>query len=194
MFNFHLGFQESTHPARSYLESIPSEEIVNKLGFMSFRPIIDGRFIRDSAVNLYKSRTVNTVDFLMGCNSHEGALFTLGPLRPKGFGNLEEARDLVRWMVELYFWDSVKDKDSLASALVDEYLLSRNTQDFSAVEKGMVELVGDIMFVIPMIHIADLHSGRNLYLSCYKIFLNVSQTFPIKKALAMGKKVHKLLG
>ena len=106
--HFHLGFQEGTDQTRSFLESIPCEEIVNKLGFMSFRPIIDGRYIRDSAVNLYKSRTVNTVEFLMGCNSHEGALFTLGPLRPKGFENLVEARDLVRWMVELYFWDSVK--------------------------------------------------------------------------------------
>ena len=46
----------------------------------------------------------------MGCNSHEGALFTIGPLQPKSFENLEEAKDLVRWMVELYFWDSVKVK------------------------------------------------------------------------------------
>ena len=134
--------------------------MVAKTGIMPFRPVIDGRLIRDTAEAVYKSTLVSEVDFLMGCNSHEGALFTIGPLKIKSFKNVEEAKLLVKRLLHECFRESVRDKDAFVDEVVQEYLLSRNGNDTEELQKGMVDLVGDVWFAIPTLNTADRHSGK----------------------------------
>ena len=78
-------------------------KLVEKTGIVLFRPVIDGRLIQDSAVAVYKSHLASKVDFMLGCNSQEGALFTIGSLKTRSFKNLEEAKLLVKRLIHESF-------------------------------------------------------------------------------------------
>ena len=143
-----------------FLKSLSTLTIVEKTGIMPFRPVIDGTLIRDTAEEVYKSHLASGVDFLMGCNSHEGAMFTIGPLKIKSFKNIEEAKVLVKRLLRESFWGSVKDQDAFAEEVIQEYLLSRNVSDLEELQKGMVDLLGDVWFSVPTIETADRHSGK----------------------------------
>ena len=157
-----IGFRGNQQDRLAFLRSLPMSKLVEKTGNTLFRPVIDGRLIQDRAEAVYKSHLASKVDFMMGCNSHEGALFTIGPLKIKSFKNLEEAKSLVKRLLHESFWDSVKDKDALADEVTQEYLLSRNVDDFEELQKGMVDLVGDVWFAIPTANAADSHSGNSV--------------------------------
>ena len=144
---------------------------------MPFRPVIDGRLIPDKAEAVYKSHLVSEVDFLMGCNSHEGALFTIGPMKIKSFKNVEEAKSLVKRLLHECFWGSVRDEDAFADEVTREYLLSRNVRDVEELQKGMVDLVGDVWFTLPTLNTADRHSGKKCKINlswCAFLYLIIS--------------------
>ncbi len=132
-----------------------------KTGLQPFRPVIDGKILPDSADSVYESGQASRVDLLVGCNSHEGVLFTIGPMPLKKFKTLDDAKALVRRFVQEAFYDRVSDLDGFAGEVIQEYLLSRGEEpDFEQVRRGMVELVGDVWFGVPTVSAADAHCGE----------------------------------
>ncbi len=134
---------------------------------------MDGQLIPGSPEDVYDSKFPSKVDFMLGCNSHEGAMFTIGPMRLGKFTNLSEAEHLVKKFLRESFWDSFGNEPGVAEEVIKEYLLSRDVDNFEELQKGMVELLGDVWFAVPTAGMADSHSGELHFVSWYHFCLMI---------------------
>ncbi|XP_069822443.1 fatty acyl-CoA hydrolase precursor, medium chain-like [Dendropsophus ebraccatus] len=134
--------------------------ISGSLNHIPFPGRIDGKFIPKPAVELLTEKAVAPVPFIIGVNNHE-----FGYMIPRGINitNLEEGipRDQVELILrKIHLMDL---RPEIHTLIMDEYF--GNTTDPMKIRDSLLDLCGDVMFVIPALRTAHYHrdSGFPVY-------------------------------
>ena len=149
-----------------FLRSQSVEDIVSMME--SCCAVLDGHVLPAEPQSLYEAAKFNHVDLMIGCNSDEGQVFIF-VLMPR-FGvdmanvDLAAARAAMTGFVKIYL-DSLQNN---LDAMFTEYLegLDDNSPP-KDIHQALVDFMGDVMFFIPTLTTANLHSRTYLsFLFC----------------------------
>lgn len=146
----------------SVLNSMPSTSLVPALG-VGFNPVLDGTFLRLTPEDAYKKTSVNNVPVIFNVNSHEGAQFVYSILRMKGLKkmlvpDIDMAREVLHLMVHVRFFRGHRSINKI-EAVLDKYYLREWTSDVEKLTCRLVDMYGDLLFIVPSLIQADWHSG-----------------------------------
>ncbi|XP_056133788.1 fatty acyl-CoA hydrolase precursor, medium chain-like [Lampris incognitus] len=132
---------------------------------LRFQVSADGQLLKKPVDELLKNHEILNIPFITGVNNDEG-----GWLLPSFFAppNWTEGMDRNDAMTSLaIFFPDPKDED-VKEVVADVYL--GTSGDRVEVRNGFTELIGDIMFTIPAIRIANIHrdAGAAMFLYEYQ--------------------------
>ena len=98
-------------------------------------------------------------EYLLGTNSHEGALYIIGPLRQGDFTTYQAAKESLRAFAGRRL--PAERLDAFCTSMMDYYIgLEEEKKSNDDVMKGMVKMIGDFLFVTPTTHTAIVYSGQ----------------------------------
>ncbi|XP_061677691.1 pyrethroid hydrolase Ces2e-like isoform X2 [Syngnathoides biaculeatus] len=117
--------------------------------------VVDGVFLTDTADELLKRKEVMPVPVLMGITNHEFGWILPQSFALPGWAN-GMTRESVLTMVNMFNPEGTSLANSL---IVDEYLKTANTQ--VAIRDAFTELMGDLLMTLPVVKVADYHTGIN---------------------------------
>ncbi|XP_069463193.1 fatty acyl-CoA hydrolase precursor, medium chain-like [Ambystoma mexicanum] len=130
--------------------------------------VVDGVFLLKSPMKLLAKQEYHPVPYVIGVNNHEGGW--LIPTLFLNISDIEKGMDKVTATKHLdYFPGGVGPEFN--HLLIDEYM--GDTEDPQEVRNGFLEIVGDLLFVVPSVKAARLHSE-----SGYPVFMYEFQHRP----------------
>ncbi|XP_008274102.1 fatty acyl-CoA hydrolase precursor, medium chain-like [Stegastes partitus] len=131
----------------------------------TFHPNVDGRFLTKPVDELLHKHELLTVPFMTGVNDDEGGWMLAHFFAPP---NWTEGMDLEQVMnvISTFYPDP---KDAVKRDLMMDYYF-RSGEDRVKNRDGMTEMIGDFMFNIPLIEVANAHrdAGATVYLYEYQ--------------------------
>ncbi len=95
---------------------------------------------------------------MLGCNSDEGALYTLGPLSPVGLTNYQSMKEFLKQLLSGTMGPRVNIA-GVTTALMQHYVGSDEASPLDDMLKGAARLVGDMLFGIPTSRAALAYAG-----------------------------------
>ena len=96
---------------------------------------------------------------MIGCNGHEGALYTLGPLSSMNLSNYQTTKESIKLFVHAI--GNIKDMDGLCDALMHEYIgMERADITHQQFAQGMIQMFGDTWFLGPSFTSIKAYSGK----------------------------------
>uniref|UniRef100_A0A8C4F938 Carboxylic ester hydrolase n=1 Tax=Dicentrarchus labrax TaxID=13489 RepID=A0A8C4F938_DICLA len=125
---------------------------------------VDGHFLRKSVDELFHKHELLTMPFMTGVNSDEGGWLLAGIFAPPNWTEGMDREQIVN-AISMFYPDP---KDAvIRDLIVDEY--TGTGEDRVKNRKGFTELIGDILFNIPAIKTANVHTdaGAPVYLYEY---------------------------
>ncbi|XP_012860629.3 cocaine esterase [Echinops telfairi] len=141
----------------SCLRAKSEEELLSITKFLKFIPgVVDGAFLPKHPQELLASRDFQPVPSIIGINNDE-----YGWLIPEAIGmsdnQSEWDRERIQAAVEKMSAQMLVSPD-FGSLLLEEYV--GDTRDPQALRAQFHELMGDFLFVIPALQVADFHRSR----------------------------------
>jgi len=154
-----------------FLRQLPIDDVVGlseeyvTTGFV----VIDGRVLSSTPSDIYSSVGHNQVELLIGCNSDEGENIVVGLSEKFGLNvallDVVTTRSLMKTFTSVFF--SFPNIEEVSTAVVEQYTGDvDSTTSSEDLHKCLVEFIGDVMHVRPMIENAIYHS-RLYPTSCY---------------------------
>ncbi|XP_018113499.1 carboxylesterase 5A [Xenopus laevis] len=128
--------------------------------FVGFPVVVDGVFLPKPAEEILASKESNPVPFLIGVNNHEFGWILPLALNISGYREGMEKKDIQSILVALPYLHSFK---SVVPFIMEEYF--GDTNDPKELRNNFLDLIGDIIFVIPALRTAKYHrdSGHPVY-------------------------------
>ncbi|XP_078400802.1 fatty acyl-CoA hydrolase precursor, medium chain-like [Cetorhinus maximus] len=122
-------------------------------------PVVDGVFLPRDVEQLLEAEEINSVPYLMGINNQEWGWLIPKMINPPGWeeGMDRETSDSILKKI------STLSEDKLLLA-VDEYM--GDTQDKTKIRDLHLELISDLLFLVPTVHFARIHrdAGNSVFL------------------------------
>ena len=154
------------HEIIKFLKSKSSDDIVEIMG-VGFSPVLDHYFFKDMPENLYAKGSFKPVDHIIGFNSDEGTQFIFAFAGKKHIPTREEARTLVKHIIEKMFFRGSPNMKKITEAAIDQYVDSKPENEMT---QSLVDLYGDMLFVASSVDVAGKHSGeyfKTIYVSVF---------------------------
>ncbi|KAI8504436.1 Carboxylesterase 5A [Branchiostoma belcheri] len=154
----------------SCLRQTPFQDIVDSasrvarklgaFGSAAFNPVVDGRFLYDPPLVALNKGEFSRVSYLLGVNNHEFGYLLPSLLLPV-FGNgmsHDVCADIVRRL--LVVATQADNVDDTVTALLEEYAGPDASDDPMALQMRVTQIVGDFLFLVPTILVANSHAAR----------------------------------
>ena len=138
-----------------FLKKVPHEELWRQLG-EGFRPVVDGHVVSEWPDKVYEKHLHHHVDYMLGCNSHEGAMFVFGAQLFFKTEDKKTARMFIKGIVRNNFKQNI---DKITNMVLDEYLPSESPSK-TDVLKGLVAMMNDLTFYHSTREFANMHSSK----------------------------------
>ncbi|XP_051807949.1 uncharacterized protein ces2b isoform X14 [Acanthochromis polyacanthus] len=158
---------ESTEKFADCMRNLDIDTIVaiGENQMFTFHAIVDGHFLTKPVDELLRKHELLTVPFMTGVNNDEGGFILANVFAPPGWTDGLD-REQVLNAVSIFSSDP---KDTIKRDLMtDEYI--GTGEDRVKNRDGMTEMIGDILFNIPVIKVANGHrdAGAAVYLYEYQ--------------------------
>lgn len=140
-----------------FLSDKSSTDIVKMLG-EGFNPTVDGVFLSDVPLNLYRSGKFNPIDVIIGFNTNEGMQFIERLKQRFSIFPKESAENLLKTIVFNQFYRGRPNADEIYRTLHSTYI--EKASSALELQQKLVEVYGDILFILPALTQASLHSQR----------------------------------
>uniref|UniRef100_UPI00398F8674 fatty acyl-CoA hydrolase precursor, medium chain-like n=1 Tax=Pristiophorus japonicus TaxID=55135 RepID=UPI00398F8674 len=138
------------------------EEILNLTSSTVFHSllVVDGFFLPRDPEQLIEAGEVNSVPYLLGVNNHECGWMLAKMLNPPGW---EEGMDRETSMSAFKIIKLLNEEGHLQQAF-DEYM--GDTQDKIEIRDRQLELMGDVLMLVPTVRAARFHRdvGNSVFL------------------------------
>lgn len=138
-----------------FLREVPAEDLWPALG-EGFRPVVDGNVVQDWPHNLYANNLHNRVDYMLGCNSHEGAMFAFGVNALMPLDDKSAARQFAKQIIRTCFQH---DTEAITDRVLEEYLPSPAPTK-TDILKGLIDMQSDLYFNLALEQTASQHSSE----------------------------------
>uniref|UniRef100_F6YVB0 Carboxylic ester hydrolase n=1 Tax=Xenopus tropicalis TaxID=8364 RepID=F6YVB0_XENTR len=135
--------------------------ITAAMRFVMFPAVVDGVFLPKPAEEILAAKESNPVPFLIGINNHEFGWILPLALNITGYREGMEKKDIQAILGALPL---LKTVSNVIPFIMEEYF--GDTNDPKELRNNFLDLVGDIIFVIPALRTAKYHrdSGLPVYL------------------------------
>uniref|UniRef100_A0A6I8QGL0 Carboxylic ester hydrolase n=1 Tax=Xenopus tropicalis TaxID=8364 RepID=A0A6I8QGL0_XENTR len=135
--------------------------ITAAMRFLVFPAVVDGVFLPKPAEEILAAKESNPVPFLIGINNHEFGWILPLALNITGYREGMEKKDIQAILGALPL---LKTVSNVIPFIMEEYF--GDTNDPKELRNNFLDLVGDIIFVIPALRTAKYHrdSGLPVYL------------------------------
>ncbi|XP_035679082.1 carboxylesterase 5A-like [Branchiostoma floridae] len=129
-------------------------------GAAAFNPVVDGYFLLDPPMVALQKGEFSKVPYLLGVNDHEfGYLLPSLILPPFGNGMSQDVCAAIVKRV-LSVATQAKDVDATVTALLEEYRDPNASDDPIAVQLMVTQILGDFVFLLPTVIVANNHAAR----------------------------------
>lgn len=142
-----------------FLKDKPTTEIVKRLEG-GFSPVIDGQYLTEEPMTSLKAGRFQKVPIVLGFTKHEGTGFVFDIAQNTQVGDYETAVKVVNETVKVRFFRGNPNADAIVDAILNEYNIKEMVGNPDKLTEALVDMYGDLFFVMPAFAMADLHSSR----------------------------------
>ncbi|KAE8608883.1 hypothetical protein XENTR_v10011647 [Xenopus tropicalis] len=137
--------------------------ITAAMRFVMFPAVVDGVFLPKPAEEILAAKESNPVPFLIGINNHEFGWILPLALNITGYREGMEKKDIQAILGALPL---LKTVSNVIPFIMEEYF--GDTNDPKELRNNFLDLVGDIIFVIPALRTAKYHRDSGLPVYFYE--------------------------
>lgn len=140
-----------------YLRSLSVDFIMQTLTPADiFRPVVDDKIVTAHSIENYSNPYLDSIPLIVGCNNCEGALMA-NIFCSFSLPEAAICTNVLTIMATMGFDPKQSDIPAIVEAYKKEYIKGETEE---AMLKGLVELMGDFVFVRPTLEAAQKHSGE----------------------------------
>ena len=160
-------------------ESVAGREVEELLNKMStdeltkhftkmFSKVIDGEYLTDDPVELYRRGQFHPVELLCGFNTHEGLMFINLFTGGGAMQGKEEAISFIQMSLKQMYLRGNSSANDICQKVVDMYINELTEADCNQLTEQCVAAQADCQFTAPTVLAASLHSGIYIYIYIYR--------------------------